>query len=81
MNKIGYRYNCKIDDRDKHMVMNTNFKSQCLPAYRVLTHDQIKNIHYATLELLETVGVKVMHKEAVDMMADAGCRIKSDNLV
>lgn len=63
------------------MVMNTNFKSQCLPAYRVLTHDQIKNIHYATLELLETVGVKVMHKEAVDMMADAGCRIKSDNLV
>jgi len=63
------------------MVMNTGFKSQCLPAYRVLTRDQIKHIHCATLELLETIGVKVMHPEALDMMADAGCRIKSDNVV
>lgn len=63
------------------MVMNTGFKSQCLPTYRVLTHDQIKNIHCATLELLETVGVKVMHTEAIDMLAAAGCRIKPDNIV
>ena len=63
------------------MVMNTGFKSQCLPTYRVLTHDQIKHIHCATLELLETVGVKVMHQEAVDMMAQAGCRIKPDNII
>ena len=63
------------------MAMNTGFKSQCLPTYRVLTYDQIKNIHCATLELLETVGVKVMHKAAIDMMADAGCRIKPDNIV
>ncbi len=63
------------------MVMNTGFKSQCLPAYRVLTREQIKHIHCATLELLETVGVKVMHPEALDMMAYAGCRIKPDNIV
>ncbi len=63
------------------MAMNTGFKSQCLPTYRVLTHDQIKNIHCATLELLETVGVKVMHKEAIDMLADAGCRVKPGNIV
>ncbi|MBW2513426.1 MAG: trimethylamine methyltransferase family protein, partial [Deltaproteobacteria bacterium] len=63
------------------MVMNTGFKSQCLPAYRVLTGDQIKHIHYATLELLETVGVKVMHPEALEMMVRAGCRLKPDNIV
>ena len=63
------------------MAMNTGFKSQCLPTYRVLTQDQIKHIHRATLELLETVGVKVMHPEAIAMMADAGCRIKPGNIV
>ncbi|MBW1889518.1 MAG: trimethylamine methyltransferase family protein [Deltaproteobacteria bacterium] len=63
------------------MVMNTGFKSQCLPTYRILTSDQIKHIHTATLELLETVGVKVMHKEARDMLAGAGCRVKPGNIV
>ncbi len=63
------------------MAMNTGFKSQCLPTYRVLTHAQIKTIHWATLELLETVGVKVMHSAAIDMMAAAGCRIKPGNIV
>ncbi|MBW2296725.1 MAG: trimethylamine methyltransferase family protein [Deltaproteobacteria bacterium] len=63
------------------MVMNTGFKSQCLPTYRILTSDQIKHIHTATLELLETVGVKVMYKEARDMLAGAGCRVKPGNIV
>jgi len=63
------------------MVMNTGFKSQCLPTYRVLTQDQINTLHCSTLELLETVGVKIMHEEAVQMMADAGCRVKKDTLV
>jgi len=52
-----------------------------MPTYRILTQDQIQRIHHATLELLETVGVKVMHREAIGMMSDAGCRIKSDNIV
>ncbi len=52
-----------------------------MPTYRILTQDQIQRIHHATLELLETVGVKVMHQEAIGMMSDAGCRIKPDNIV
>ena len=63
------------------MVMNTGFKSQCLPTYRMLTQDQVQRFHYATLELLETVGVKVLHQDAIEMMSTAGCRIKSDNIV
>jgi trimethylamine--corrinoid protein Co-methyltransferase len=63
------------------MVFNTGFKSQVVPAYRVLTEEQIKHIHLATLELLETIGVQVMHPEAVGMLSDAGCRVGKDNVV
>ena len=63
------------------MVMNKGFKSQCVPAYRILTQNQINTLHYATLELLETIGVRIMDAEAIEMMADAGCRIKKDNTV
>jgi len=61
--------------------METVSKSRCLPTYRILTPDQIKRIHCATLELLETVGVKVMYPQAIDLLSGAGCRIKSDNIV
>jgi len=61
--------------------MHRESKSQCVPTYQLLSPEQIKKIHNATLELLESVGVRVMLSEAVHMMADAGCRIKEDNLV
>ena len=61
--------------------MHTGFKSQCVPAYRLLTMDQINHLHSATLELLETVGVRVLYKKAVNILAGAGCRIKPDNIV
>jgi trimethylamine--corrinoid protein Co-methyltransferase len=61
--------------------MNSGFKSQCVPAYRILTEAQIERIHTATLELLETVGVKIMDPEARAMLRDSGCRLKPDNIV
>ena len=61
--------------------MNSGFKSQCVPEYRILNEAQIKRIHCATLELLETVGVKVMDGEARKMLDDAGCHLKEDNIV
>jgi trimethylamine--corrinoid protein Co-methyltransferase len=61
--------------------MNSGFKSQCVPTYRLLTPEQIRAIHTATLELLETVGVDVHHDEARGMLADAGCRLKGGRRV
>jgi len=61
--------------------MNAGFRSQCVPTYRILTEDQIKELHRATLELLETVGVRVMAPEGVQILKGAGCRIKDDNIV
>lgn len=61
--------------------MNTGFRSQCVPTYRILTEDQIREIHCATLELLETTGVRVMDQKGIQVLKDAGCRIKGDNIV
>jgi trimethylamine--corrinoid protein Co-methyltransferase len=61
--------------------MNTGFRSQCVPSYRILTEDQIKEIHRASLEILETVGVRIPDEEAVHLLRDAGCRVREDNVV
>jgi len=61
--------------------MNSGFKTQCVPAYRLLTEDQIKEIHRASLEILETVGVRVAHEEGVHLLREAGCRVVDGNIV
>ena len=61
--------------------MQTGFKSQCIPEYRLLNRTQIDALHRATLEVLETVGVKVHHQEALELLRSAGCRITNDQTV
>ncbi|NIV36987.1 MAG: trimethylamine methyltransferase, partial [Anaerolineae bacterium] len=60
--------------------MDSGFKTQCVPNYRLLTEEQIQEIHRASLEILETVGVRLLHEGAVDLLRNAGCRIKGDNV-
>jgi trimethylamine--corrinoid protein Co-methyltransferase len=61
--------------------VKTGFKSQCIPDYRVLTEDHIREIHQATLELLETTGAKVLNEAAVQLLKDAGCRVADNHIV
>ncbi len=61
--------------------MNSGFKTQCVPSYRLLTEEQIEEIHRASLEVLETIGVRLLHDEAVEMLRDAGCRVVDGNIV
>lgn len=61
--------------------MKEGFQSQCIPDYRVLTEDQIREIHLATLELLETTGVKVLNKAAVELLQDAGAKVSDQHRV
>ena len=61
--------------------MKSGFNSQCMPSYRLLTIEQIKELHTASLEILETIGVKLDHEEAVQMLADAGCKVKNNDQV
>ena len=61
--------------------MLSGFQSLCVPTYHLLTAEQIKSFHTATLELLETVGIDVHHDGARQMLADAGCWLKADHRV
>ena len=55
--------------------------SQSRPRYRLLTEDQIREIHLATLEILETVGVRILGDEGIDLLQGAGCRVTQDKLI
>ena len=61
--------------------MDSSFKTQCVPDFKILTKDQIKEIHFATLKVLETTGVRVMDKEGLEILSGAGCRVKNDSIV
>jgi len=43
--------------------------------YKVLSDSELYDIHLATLEVLEEVGVRVEYKPALELMADNGCRV------
>jgi trimethylamine--corrinoid protein Co-methyltransferase len=58
-------------------VESMSIKSECRPRYRLLTAEQIEAIHIASLEILETVGVRFLHEEAVELLSAAGCRVAS----
>jgi trimethylamine---corrinoid protein Co-methyltransferase len=45
-----------------------------------LTADQMQQLHLATLDILEQVGVKVLEPEALELLSDAGARVNG-NLV
>jgi len=61
--------------------MNSGFRSQCVPSYRVLTEDQIREIHLATLEVLETVGIRILDADSLQLLKDAGCRLRKKNII
>jgi len=48
---------------------------------KVLSEEDIYQIHIATLEVLEEVGVKVEHKAALELMADNGCKVDFDKQI
>ncbi|NIQ37709.1 MAG: trimethylamine methyltransferase [Proteobacteria bacterium] len=58
--------------------MTRGLKSQCVPSYRLLTEDQIKEIHRATLEVLETVGVRILDRESIEVLRRGGCRVSGN---
>ncbi len=62
-------------------MVNSGFKTQVVPAYRLLTEEQIQEIHQASLEVLETIGVRLLDDEAVQVLRDAGCRVKGRHIV
>lgn len=46
--------------------------------FRVLSLNQIKKIHLATLEVLERTGVRIGCQEGFDLLREGGCKIEGD---
>ncbi|MFX1533614.1 MAG: trimethylamine methyltransferase family protein [Promethearchaeota archaeon] len=61
--------------------MSNGFKTKCRPSYRLLTDGQIQKIHQASLDILESIGVRVFHNEGIQLLEDAGCHVKEENIV
>ena len=51
------------------------------PRLKVLNRDQAVAIHTAALEILDKTGFKMEHPGALEMLADAGCRIYNNDHV
>jgi trimethylamine--corrinoid protein Co-methyltransferase len=47
--------------------------------FRVLSDDQLYDIHMATLEVLEKTGVLVKHDKALQLLADAGASVNYES--
>ncbi|MBU0465737.1 MAG: trimethylamine methyltransferase family protein [Proteobacteria bacterium] len=53
-------------------MLANHFNAQIRPRLQLLNQDQIKQIHLASLEILERTGVQVMLPEALDLLEKAG---------
>ena len=64
------------------MARSTTMKSNSsvfeTPQFRILSDDQIREIHSASLEILERTGVLVLEEESRSLLGDAGARIGND---
>ncbi len=61
--------------------MLTNYTEIRHPRFQILSEDQIRHLHNATLEVLERTGVKVNNPEALELLDGAGARVGDDNVV
>ena len=61
--------------------MKSSFQAYETPQFRILSDDQIYEIHLASLEILERTGVNVYEKEALSLLGDAGARIGKNERV
>ena len=54
------------------MRVNTQYQNRL--GLNILTKDQCDEIHYATLEILDDVGVNVFEDEALELLKQNGAR-------
>jgi trimethylamine--corrinoid protein Co-methyltransferase len=47
--------------------------------FRLLSDDDIKRVHFATLDVLDDVGIRLSHPEALELWADHGARVDFDH--
>lgn len=48
---------------------------------RILSDKQVEDLHQATVEVLEAVGIKVQHEKALALLDSCGCKVDFDQQV
>jgi len=61
--------------------MRANYIQFNSPQFRILSDKQIKELHFATLQILERAGVAFECQEAIDILGDAGVDVSDRNRV
>lgn len=59
-------------------MIKSSYTTYATPRFRILSDDQIHEIHLASLEVLERTGVEVLDDEAVELLRSAGARVSND---
>ena len=61
--------------------MKANLTACLTPQFRVLSDDQIEEVFYAALDVLESAGTRIHGEEGLALMRGAGCLVSDGNLV
>ena len=61
--------------------MQSNYTQYRGPQFRILSDNQIAELHLATLQILENTGVKFDHKEAIEILDGIGADVSNPNRV
>jgi trimethylamine--corrinoid protein Co-methyltransferase len=61
--------------------MRANLQINATPQFRVLSDNQIEEVINAALEVLERAGTRVLAREGLALLRDAGCLINDETLV
>lgn len=56
-------------------ITQSNFQSIKAPIFQKLSNDQLERIHFASLEILERTGVRLLVPEAIDLLKSAGADV------
>ena len=61
--------------------MRTNYTHFSSPQFRILSDEQIEELHLATLQILEQAGIAFECQEAIDILGDAGADVSNHDSV
>lgn len=56
-------------------------KTSCKPQYKLLSEEQINQIHLKSLEVLANIGVQISHEGALKLLERNECLVEDNNLV
>ncbi len=57
------------------------FSVQAVPRFQLFSREQCEAVHHATLDILRRTGTRVYHREARELLREAGCLISDETLV